>query len=655
MKGHNRIELLAPVGKRDVLEAVISAGADAVYLGGKRHNMRMWRSEFNFGNAELSDAIRYAHGHGVQVYVTVNNLYSEAELEPLRDDLKFLQDSGADGLIVQDLGVAEIHRAMDLTIPLHASVQMNIHNAQSVAALRELGFSRVVMSKNVPLAEMERIGRETGVELEYFLHGDMCFSHTGQCYTSGLLFGESSNRGRCLKPCRWPYELVSLGTPDQRVGPEEKYLLSHKDLCLLPFVPDLIQAGICSLKMEGRMREADYLKPIVAAYRRAIDSYYADPVGFEHSTGDWAALNRGKQREFTSGHAWKNPGAGGLDPRGRESRFLSVPPVVKTLEPDRLPEELFPEPEATAPPERGQLAVMVGSPQAAEAAARNGADLVYVGGESFVNGPHWDSASIERGIRAARDFGSRVVLALPHVTYRREWPAVKHLLSVGAQLGVEGVLVGNLGVLAEARRLGFDVYADFPLNVCNAAAAKLVGSLGAVQVTAEIEIALEELVEFHRSSPVPVECVVHGPVPGMVSDYCLPGAWAAGVTPDDVCPSLCRSDFGLKDPHGQIYPVRVDRSCRNHIYLPYDLGLFPFIPVLLRNGLDRLRIEGQFYDSWMVAEMTGIYRKLMDRVSAAGGQASAPESDWVKLNQLLPRPLGTGAFGHHRRKNAAEG
>lgn len=659
MDRQSRIELLAPAGKWDVLEAVIAAGADAVYLGGKQFNMRLWRSDYNFTEAELAAAVNYAHSRDVQVYVVVNNLYSEKELAPLADYLRLLVDIGVDALIVQDLGVVELCRELPRPIPLHASIQMNIHNAGSVTALAELGFTRVVISRNLPLPEIERIGRATGMEMECFLHGETCFAHTGQCYTSGLLFGESSNRGRCLKPCRWPYELVRLDNSCTSVGPDGKNLLANKDLCLLPFIPDLIQAGIASLKIEGRMRQADYLVPIVAAYRRAIDFYLRDPLGYGEFTRefieDWSAIFSNRQRDLTSGFTWKNPGASALDPAGREPRVFSVPPVMKTLAPDHLPAKLLAPAKEAGFPDVVHLGVWVGCPEAVAEVARAGADLVYIGGDNFRGGPEWDSAAIVRGVEAGKENGVQVVLAFPGINYRREWPATEHLFELAIRLSVDGVLVGNLGLLTAARQRDLAAWTDYSLNIDNAAAARVVGEIGAVQVTADLELSLPELVDLHRSSPVPVECLIHGPLPGMVSDYCIPGAWAAGASPDDICLAPCRDHYGLRDPHGQVYPVRIDRSCRNHIYLPYDLGMYPFLPDLLRHGLDRFRIDARFYTAGVAARVTGIYRALIDKILADPEGTAVSESDWVSLNNMLPRPLGLGAFGFCQENKAEQG
>lgn len=206
------VELLAPAGSWEALEAACENGADAVYLGGKRFNMRMHRKEANFDDDALRRAVAFAHAHGAKLYVTVNNLLSDAELPELRDYLGFLQEIGPDALIVQDLAVLQLARETGFRVPLHASVMMNVHNEHAVRKLQSYGVSRVVLSREMTLAQLALLKERTGVEMEYFMHGDMCIAESGQCYHSGVLFGQSSNRGRCLKPCRWPYALVDEAT-----------------------------------------------------------------------------------------------------------------------------------------------------------------------------------------------------------------------------------------------------------------------------------------------------------------------------------------------------------------------------------------------------------------------------------------------------------
>ena len=202
------VELLAPAGTWDALVADVESGADAVYLGGKHFNMRMHEGDFNFDDTALKKAIDYAHAHDVRLYITLNNLISDEELPALKEYLQYLEEIQPDALLVQDFAVLELVHEMGITIPLHTSVMMNTHNEHAIEKLKEYGITRIVVGREMTLSELALFRARTGIEVEYFMHGDMCISESGQCIHSGVVFGQSGNRGRCLKPCRWAYELI---------------------------------------------------------------------------------------------------------------------------------------------------------------------------------------------------------------------------------------------------------------------------------------------------------------------------------------------------------------------------------------------------------------------------------------------------------------
>ena len=275
------VELLAPAGNWASLEAAVKAGADAVYLGGKHFNMRLHRQDMNFDDEQLARAVEFAHQHNVKLYVTINNLIYENELEDLRKFLRYLQGIGPDAILVQDFSIIQMVRELAIDIPIHASVMMNIHNEFAMRLLKSYGVTRIVASRELSLEELSFLRERTGLEIEYFVHGDMCISESGQCIHSGVLFGKSSNRGLCLKPCRWPYRLMDEDANEVLDGEDQgRYKLALKDMCMYRNLPELIQAGIFSCKIEGRMRPADFVFRIVRLYRKAIDAYLDDPTGY---------------------------------------------------------------------------------------------------------------------------------------------------------------------------------------------------------------------------------------------------------------------------------------------------------------------------------------------------------------------------------------
>lgn len=259
------MELLAPAGSMEALRAAVQNGADAVYLGGGEFNAR--QNAQNFDEEALFEAVSYAHLYGVAVHVTLNTLIFDRELPRIKAFLKLLAEAGADAVIVQDLGAWDMVKTHVPTLSMHASTQMTVHNLEGVRRLEALGFSRVVLSRELSLKEIRKICESTNTEIEVFGHGALCVSYSGQCLFSSLVGGRSGNRGQCAQPCRLPYTLLDEG---KEVG-EKGYLLSPKDLWTLSDISALKEAGVASLKLEGRLKRPAYVAAAVREYRRAID------------------------------------------------------------------------------------------------------------------------------------------------------------------------------------------------------------------------------------------------------------------------------------------------------------------------------------------------------------------------------------------------
>lgn len=260
-----KMELLAPAGSSEALFAAVENGADAVYLGGKLFNARQLAS--NFDREELDKALQYAHIRGVKIYLTMNTLVSDAEMEEALGYAGDAWRSGVDGIIVQDIGFAAALRRTIPDIQLHASTQMTIYNSEGVRSVESMGFKRVVLARELSLDEISQINDNAVIETEVFIHGALCISYSGQCLMSSVIGGRSGNRGRCAQPCRLPYSLVRKGGKEQKPS----YLMSPKDLCLLSGLGELAAAGVSSLKIEGRMKSPEYVATVVRIYRKYLD------------------------------------------------------------------------------------------------------------------------------------------------------------------------------------------------------------------------------------------------------------------------------------------------------------------------------------------------------------------------------------------------
>lgn len=268
MEKRERVELLAPAGNAEGFYGAIHAGADAIYLGGSRFGARAFAE--NFTTEELLACIRYGHILGRRIYLTVNTLLKEKELCELYDYLAPFYEAGLDGVIVQDLGVLGFIKEHFPAMELHASTQMTLCSRYGARLLKELGASRIVPARELSLEELRSIKKDTDIELETFIHGAMCYCYSGQCLFSSILGGRSGNRGRCAQPCRLPY---SVNRPGRKPG-AVCYPLSLKDMCTIEHIPQLIEAGIDSFKIEGRMKKPEYTAGVTAIYRKYIDSYY---------------------------------------------------------------------------------------------------------------------------------------------------------------------------------------------------------------------------------------------------------------------------------------------------------------------------------------------------------------------------------------------
>ncbi len=267
--GKRNVEILAPAGSFESMVAAVNAGADAVYIGGSRFGARAYAN--NLDEEMMIRAIDYVHLHGAKIYMTVNTLVKEKELSDLYDYLKPYYEAGLDAVIVQDLGVFHYVREHFPEMDIHVSTQMTVTGKYSAAKLKEMGAVRVVPARELTLEEIREIYDETGLEIETFVHGALCYCYSGQCLFSSLIGGRSGNRGRCAQPCRLPFDVVRDGRYINKKN--EKYVLSLKDLCTLDLIPDILEAGVCSLKIEGRMKSPRYTAGVVSVYRKYVDMY----------------------------------------------------------------------------------------------------------------------------------------------------------------------------------------------------------------------------------------------------------------------------------------------------------------------------------------------------------------------------------------------
>ena len=301
--------------------AAVENGANAIYLAGNAFGARAYAS--NFDREALREAIHFAHLRKVAIHVTVNTIVADEEMGPLRDYLRFLYEAGADAVLVQDLGVARVAHETVPDLPLHASTQMSVSSLEGVRALAELGFTRVVLARELSLKEIRHICAHAPVEIETFMHGALCVCYSGQCLMSSMIGGRSGNRGRCAQPCRLPYTLVDEKGQDVLGDKAGSYLLSPRDLSTIDVIPDLIEAGVSSLKIEGRMKRPEYVATVVRTYREAIDTYYAGK-GYVVTQEERDDLAQIFNRDFTTAYLEGRPGKAMMSDRRPNNRGLLI-------------------------------------------------------------------------------------------------------------------------------------------------------------------------------------------------------------------------------------------------------------------------------------------------------------------------------------------
>ena len=306
-----KVELLAPAGNLEKLKIAISYGADAVYIGGEKFGLRAQSD--NFSLEEMEQGVQFAHKRGKKVYLTMNIIPHNDDFNGMEDYISQVEKIGVDAILVSDPGVFSLLKQVAPNMEIHISTQANNTNYRSANFWYNMGAKRVVLARELSLQEIKDIRANVpqDLELEMFVHGAMCISYSGRCLLSNYMTNRDSNKGECSHPCRWRYYLMEEKRPGEYmpIFEDEKgtYIYNSKDLCLLQYLPDIIQAGVTSLKIEGRMKSAFYVATVVSAYRKAIDSYYKDKENYKFDESLIEEVSKASHRAYTTGFFHKKP------------------------------------------------------------------------------------------------------------------------------------------------------------------------------------------------------------------------------------------------------------------------------------------------------------------------------------------------------------
>lgn len=605
------IELLAPAGTFEIFKEVIQSRCDAVYFGGPVLNMRMMRKGYNLTHEEIVEALDIAHRLDKKVYITVNNLFSEEDVEEAREYLRFLDGARPDALIVQDMAVLELIREMELSLPIHSSVMMNVHNLEMIYALRDLGVSRVVTSREMDLQTAKLLGQRSGMELEYFIHGDMCSVHGANCYFSSHVFGMSSNRGKCMKPCRWDYRIKK----DGYVYPAE-YPLAVKDMFMYEHLPELIESGITSFKIEGRMRDKEFMVMLANSYGDAIDRYIDDPIGFDR-TADSKVLYNNRKRDFSTAYAFGKPGLSNINRRYEGTgKFYSTGKVFSTPTAEReLSEKRVMEiRERLAKEQRSEqvkpkLAVRVNNMEQARLALELGVDNLYLSGDVYEpDRPFTKHDLKELGELKGR---TKIYLGMPRMMTELHFDQYDQLLA-GERLPIDGLMVTNLGAIRRYSTAGYPLIGDSNLNVYNHLSANLYTSLGLTQLAVSPEMTLEHFATFASRCDVPLEVVVHGTPALMYMEHDLyENTEVMEPIGEEDNQHVPNSVLVLKTDKGE-NPVYRDQHGRCHLLFAKELCYLPLLAEMSEAGISSFRIEGTTYSAQELREIISTYQQVLE-------------------------------------------
>ena len=638
------IELLSPAGSPESVIAAVQNGADAVYLGLGNFNAR--RGAKNFTDEEFIKAARYCRVRGCKVYVTLNTLVGDREMRDAVEIARLASDEGADGLIVQDLGMAAAIRRALPDIPLHASTQMSIHNLAGVEAAAEMGMTRAVLARELSLEQIRFITSHASIETEVFVHGALCFCHSGQCYMSALIGRRSGNRGACAQPCRMQY---SLG------GRMDDYPLSLKDNCLVDRLQELEEAGVACLKIEGRMKRPEYTAVVTEIYAKALKEH-RKPTRAEMERLEQVFSRDGFTQGYFNGDKKDMFGVRGESDREAERIFTAARRAYAEGEARRVPVHFYTmcrkdEPiRAVVFDDEGHKCAAEGP--VPEEAKRQGLTETYLTDQMIKTGgtpyqvienrarvdkglflpasaindlrrklisqlseirseaPHRRAFSLPpmpRGMQAvgdpvriyqirtadqlsedlaelrpdylyvpvltmAQDFsliepfrgkGTVPVAVLPRIVTDDQLPVIYRALEKLFSLGVNEALIGNLGQIVMARKAGMKIRGDFGLNMFNSWSLDVLREAGFLSATASFELRLSQIRDL--SKPLPVEAIVYGRLPLMISDQC--------VIKNSAGRCSCQNPAQMSDRMGSVFPVVQEFGCRNVIYNAHKLYL----------------------------------------------------------------------------------
>lgn len=567
------IEVLAPVGSYAIVDTVLASNCDAIYLGGIEFNMRMHSKLLNLTNEQIEQTVIKAHALNKKVYVTVNVWFSDDESQMMEEYLIFLDRVKVDAIIVQDLGVIGIVKRLGLDLEIHSSVMMNVHNTDEALALeQDLGITRFVLSREMPLTEVKKVSDEIKSEIEYFVSGDMCSVNGGICYASSIMFNKSANKGQCFKMCRWNYDLKHGGNVY-----EAGYYLAAKDMDMLSHVDKLIEAGVNSLKIEGRRKKVEDTLDLINTYGEAVAAYKASDYRGDDFGGK---LDYMYPRSTSSAFALGNPGLDYIN-----SKNEGNPEVVRIFSKKgkelKMAERKVANAKAVLSASHGESAISLKVDNIADATfgLEAGVDNLYLSIESY--GELMSIAEMQAIIDQKGE--TKIYLAMPIM----QSPASREIEAeyMSALTNLDGVEVSDYGQLKKYQA-DYDVKTSFTFNVMNRESAKLLAAAGASSVMASIEATPKELESLKTNEFTPIDIFAFGRLTTMYSDLNFyDNLDRKKIVGKEDNQFFSNDVLVLKNGTGQENPVLVDNYQKSHIQTATILNYLPLFDELRGNNL----------------------------------------------------------------------
>ncbi len=567
------VEVLAPVGSYSIVDTVLASNCDAIYLGGIEFNMRMHSKLLNLTNEEIAMTVEKAHAVNKKVYVTVNVWFSDEESQMLEEYLVFLDNTGVDAIIVQDLGVIAIVKRLELKIEVHSSVMMNVHNLDEAKALEDdFGITRFVLSREMPLDQVKQISDNVDAEIEYFVSGDMCSVNGGICYASAIMFNKSANKGQCFKMCRWNYDLKHDGNVY-----EAGYYLAAKDMDMVGHVDSLIEAGVNSLKIEGRRKQVQDTLDLINTYGEAVTKYKSNQYVGTDFTG---RLDHMYPRSTSTSYAFGNPGLDYINSKNEGNpeavRIFSKKGKELTTSNRKVENASNVLTDGSG---ETMLSVKVDCYADAMFGIANQVDNIYLSLESFKPVMTIDEMQAVIDNKGT----SKIYLSMPIM----QSPASRKLESeyISKLVGLDGVEVTDYGQLAKYKA-NYDVKTSFTFNVMNRHAADLLTEAGASSVMASIEATPTQFESLKTNPNSKTDIFAFGRLTTMYSDLNFyDNLEIKNIVGQEDNQHFNNDVLVLKNATGQENPVLLDNFAKSHVQTATILNYLPLFDKIKGNNL----------------------------------------------------------------------